>query len=777
MEEIISPSFLELSSEGAFVNLEVIPESSLFLSFVTEVFSKGYYFSGLHYQNFSNILYNFNNFKLKNKKAFLAKVIIALSVEKNHLYDRFKIREDTAFYEFGSGREKEPGSDVSGITIDEFVAAAWNKQIRFGLNIESITQKLSSRSTGMGEIAQSTSPVKGEDAKLTYLTKVERDLSPVEDTKTGRIDLKRYKCIYPQILDLQKNRIICKVNATDGDPGYSLSGRQLPAKPGRDLDLKALVGESTRIIMENEMEYLIAERVGYIIINPKNNKISVTAEAHNYSPIGPETGSLEISASHFIQHNDILKGYSIKCNNINVEEGNVNGEIISERGDIEIQGNVNNGRLIARKGIVRVKGIVTMNSYLKSLQGDIILNVVENSTLVGKNISVTTAVNCNISGETIKIASLQSSKVVGLSVHIANSAPSSHKGEISDIIIPVLELTDKRIRVISHILEEKKEKQQKIDEKATKLKHNKILLEYLQAVKASNAPVINVLLRNATPILKELNKVSRESEACKEEVENIEKELNSLKEEQDRRLKTLQEIQQCTLENAPGEKINLKLYGGLDWPLEIERVGEDDVSYNNFMALVDSLTHGMSSYKRKGYIQELTAACSFDHLSLLKMYESANIIDPMKKSDRSLDKGASGKDEHRENRVSVINEEDFKYFLKEKKWRSGRRSEEVLIDGIFKGYLHEFNSSELSILLEKAQKWKPFFEKGERLKLVANIFGNELKHDLIVAYIGEKPDYLRISGYFININNDDVNKIYKLKSRYEVLQKSSGRGS
>ncbi len=775
MEEIISPGFLELSSEGAFVDLERISDSSLFLSFVTEVFSKGYYFSGLHYQNFSNILYNFDKFKLKNKKVFLAKVIIALPVEKNHLYERFKIKGDTAFYEFGSDKDQEPGSNESGITFDEFVAAAWNKQIRFGLNTESITKKLSSRHTGMGEIAQSTAPVKGEDAKLIYLIKVEKDMSPVEDTKTGRVDLKRYTCTFPQILDLQKNRIICKVNATDGDPGFSLSGKQMPAKPGADLDLRALAGESTSIIMENEMEYLIADRVGYIIINPQNNKISVTAEAHNYSPIGPETGSLEISAGHFIQHNDVLKGYYIKCNNINVEEGNVNGEIISEEGDIEIQGNVNNGSLIARNGMIRVKGIVTMNSHLKSLQGDIILDVVENSTLVGKNISVTTAFNSNITGETIKIASLQSSKIVGLSVRIENSAPSGRKGEISDIIIPVLELTDKRVRVISHILEEKKKNQQEIDEKATKLKNNKILLEYLKAVRASNAPVINVLLRNATPILNELKKTLHESEAYKEEIGNIEKDLNAISEDNDRKLKTLQKIQQCIVENAPGEKINLKLFGGLDWPLELEQVGVDDVSYDNFMALVDSLTHGIDSYKRKGYIQELTAACSYDHLSLLKMYEGAGIIDPAKKSDRHLDKGASGKDEQRENRVSVITEDDFKYYLKEKRWRPGRRSEEILIDGIFKGYLHEFNSSELSILLEKAQKWKPFFEKGERLKLVSNIFGKALKHDLIVAYIGEKPDYLRISGYFINISNDDVSKIYKLKSRYEVLQKSSGR--
>jgi len=254
------------------------------------------------------------------------------------------------------------------------------------------------------------------------------------------------------------------------------------------------------------------------------------------------------------------------------------------------------------------------------------------------------------------------------------------------------------------------------------------------------------------------------------------KDLSGIREENDQKLKTLQEIQKCVVENAPGEKINLKLYGGLDWPLELERVGADDATYNTFMALVDSLTHGIKSYKRKGYIQELTTACRYDHFSLMKMYDGAGIIDPMKKSERHLDKGASGKDEARESRVSVITEEEFRFFLKERRWRAGRRSPEVLIDGIFKGYMHDFNTSELSLLLEKAQQWRPLFEKGEKLKLVATVFGNELKYDYIVAYIGEKPDYLRISGYFININNEDVDKIYKLKSRYEVLLKSSGRG-
>lgn len=110
--------------------------------------------------------------------------------------------------------------------------------------------------------------------------------------------------------------------------------------------------------------------------------------------------------------------------------------------------------------------------------------------------------------------------------------------------------------------------------------------------------------------------------------------------------------------------------------------------------------------------------------------------------------------------------------MKERRWLPGKQGIGITVDGIFTGYLYDFNSSELSLLLEKAQKWRPAFEKGEKLKLIANIFGNEFKYDLIVAYITEKSNSMRVGGYFININSEDVDKLYKLKTRFEVLLKS-----
>jgi exo-beta-1,3-glucanase (GH17 family) len=53
------------------------------------------------------------------------------------------------------------------------------------------------------------------------------------------------------------------------------------------------------------------------------------------------------------------------------------------------------------------------------------------------------------------------------------------------------------------------------------------------------------------------------------------------------------------------------------------------------------------------------------------------------------------------------------------------------------------------------------------------VFGNDLKYDYIIAYINDKHDYVKVGGYFINISTEDVDKLYKLKNRFEVLQKSS----
>ena len=122
----------------------------------------------------------------------------------------------------------------------------------------------------------------------------------------------------------------------------------------------------------------------------------------------------------------------------------------------------------------------------------------------------------------------------------------------------------------------------------------------------------------------------------------------------------------------------------------------------------------------------------------------------------------------------MVSEEDFRCFMKERTWPPRRASIEVLIDGLFKGYVYDFSTSELSMLVEKGQKWRPAFTLGERLKLRATVLGSELKYDLIVSEIEEKLDYLQVLGNFINISTEDEDRLYKLKNRYEVMRKSAG---
>ena len=778
---VYSATFLEPSKEGIFINLERVGESRQFLAYVNETFGEGYYYSELNYEVFHGILYDFENFKRKNKIVMFAKAIVDPPAERKPLYDKqFKIINDTAYYEFGPIYIKGEGDrDMeAAITFDELVAAAWTHQIRFGLNADGIRQNIKSGFRGMGVIAKPTIPIKGEDARLEYKVRIKKDLTPVEDSKTGRMDLKRCKCTFPQIPDLRQNRIVRKFDASKGTPGYCLNGNMIPPKAGLDIDLKALADEGTELVIENDIECLVASRPGYIIVNPKSNKISVTSDPQNHSPIGPETGSLEIRTDCFTQYGDILNGYSVKCKGINVVDGTVSGEIISETGEIDIQGSVNSGRLIARSGIIRVKGLVSLNSVLESLKGDIIVDTAENSTLIGKNISVRLAVNCNIIGENIAIGTVQSCKVRGLSVCIENSEVSGTNSENTEVIIPILDMTDKRIRSITQILEEKKARLNELAQRVVQLKENNVLLAFLQAIKARNEQAINTLRRHATPIANEITKLSKELETYNDEAADIEKRLKGLQEEHDRNINDLQNTQKCGIVNPLHANISLKLYGGLDWPLHFELLGpEEDAAYKNFMELVGRLTKGFSNYKRRGYIQVLSDPCSYDHSDLLKLYEKAKIIDATKGKEATIHQNNACTADFRESRINVLSEDDFRSFVKERKWPSAKKGIEINVDGIFKGYLYDFSTGELSMLLDKGQRWRPTFEKGERLKLVATIFDVELKHDLIISRIDEKADLLVVGGYFVNISSEDEDRIYKLKNRYEVLRKSSDQRS
>jgi len=248
-----------------------------------------------------------------------------------------------------------------------------------------------------------------------------------------------------------------------------------------------------------------------------------------------------------------------------------------------------------------------------------------------------------------------------------------------------------------------------------------------------------------------------------------------LEEERRRDTDTLQRTQRCVLTHRAEENLSLKLYGGLDWPLHFERLaGGDETTYGNFIALVNSLTSGLSNYKRRGCVELLTEPCSYDHFALLRLYEKARIIAPAGQGNGATRAGQAGAADLRECRINVVSEEDFRCFMKERKWPPKRASIEVLIDGLFKGYVYDFSTGELSMLVEKGQKWRPAFALEERLKLAATVFGQELKYDLIVAQIEERPDYLQILGNFVNISTEEEDRLYKLKNRYEVMRKSAG---
>ena len=773
-ENIFSKPFLDASNEGIFVDLENLGDDNTpFSDYVEELFTAGFAFQKLNYPNFHGILYNFDDLKKRGRRVFLATSIADLPPEKKPLSGRFKVTDNTATYEFGPAYVTgEDNEEIEiGLTFDEFVALAWNSQIRYGLDADGISQKIAGHFQGRATVAQGVTVVKGEDARFEYLTKVEKDLTPAEDPKTGRLDLKRYKCAFPQVASLANNKIVRKIRATPGTPGYFLTGKIVPAKAGADRDLRLLVSEGTEVVVEKGEEYLVAVRVGYIVVNPSSGKIAVTTEAQNYAPVGPETGSLEIRAEQFIQYNDILIGYSVKCENIDVKTGTVSGEILSTKGAIDISGNVSSGRLIARDGSIRVGGLVTMNSHLESLKGDIVLNRAENSTIVGKNISVKFAYNCTLIGETISVGTVRSSKAAGLSVCFESPQASNTDGEDSVIIIPVLDLTDKRIRVIRHILEEKKAKLAADEGTIQELKGDRLVQAYLEAMKTKNLSAMNILRHHASPLINRINKLSPAVDTDKEEIGRIETNLQGIENQHDNYVETLQKTQRCFIGSTAGEDICLKIYGGLDWPLSFDQlVTEDETTYRNFMALIDSLTKGMGNCKRKGCIQVLKAPCDYDHFALLKLYENAAIIDPTCQ-DEPMSGGESASQGYRESRVSVISEEDFRQFIKERK--PFRSSIEVSVDGLFKGYVHDFSTAELSMLLEKAQKWRPAFECGEKLKLTTNAQGQEHRYDLIVTDIGERPEYLVVAGHFINITPEDEDRLYKIKSRYEVLRKSA----
>ncbi|MED3660780.1 FapA family protein [Ureibacillus sp. FSL K6-8385] len=256
-------------------------------------------------------------------------------------------------------------------------------------------------------VAEGTKPVKGEDAKITYLKIPERKPVIREDGKADYFDMNF-------IFEINQNDWLGeKIPPKPGINGKNVFGEEIPAPPGKDKPLKydrksAYESvEDGKIVLRALTKGVVEERHGFLTVS---RHLPINGD------VGVETGNIDFDGSITIR-GTVQKGFSvIATGDISIEglEGVTGAKTIESReGDIYIKGgvfglgqtdikaggsiyvkHVNEANLFAKKNIV--VGFYSFNSFL---QADSILLDEENGKIIGgkaiaKN-TIVTAVSGN----------------------------------------------------------------------------------------------------------------------------------------------------------------------------------------------------------------------------------------------------------------------------------------------------------------------------------------------------------------------------------------------
>ena len=181
------------------------------------------------------------------------------------------------------------------------------------------------------EIAETTMPVNGLDAQVQMNVKIDPDFKP-QQRKNGSVD---YRDIQTFASVAKGEVLATKVPPTQGKPGISVTGEEIPAVPGNDLPLPN--GKNTEITADGRS--LVSQKTGIAYF--EHGLINVVELLHVAGDVDFSVGNVKYTGDVLINGN-VLPGFTVEAD-----------------GDIHIKGDVESAKIISRGGKVTIeKGVI-----------------------------------------------------------------------------------------------------------------------------------------------------------------------------------------------------------------------------------------------------------------------------------------------------------------------------------------------------------------------------------------------------------------------------------
>ncbi|WP_246262394.1 flagellar assembly protein A [Aromatoleum evansii] len=456
------PDFIVRDEGGLWVELSRLGGSAEFRAWVDQTFIRGVCFRGLDYAAFQHLAFDCEAGRADDEaRACVAAgrpSRVRFSSGMSHvlpvripLYRGLKISGARAEYLFepvsiectvprtaegggAGGQEFDTVAQKTRLDFDEFVAQAWLKGLRCGIDEAVVRDAIGNERTGRIVIAHAVPPGVGRDAGVEELSSgLHRDDAPglLPD---GRVDLARFRNRFPQIRAGEK--LLRKLPLVLGAPGRELDGRAVaPALP-KDIDFAALAGTGTRVENDAEGEFLVATIDGFLDIDEASSKVSVTEKIVNRAGVSLRTtGDLVLMGDDYEEHGEIQEGRVVEGLNVTTF-ADVFGKIVSRGGTVALKKNLSGGAIVNPGGQVAVEGRASGATILAP-DGEVTLQYAENSLIVGRRVVVRErAIGCDILADELDIALVEASVLAGRTVAVAQVRPHGPAETVVSVLLP-----------------------------------------------------------------------------------------------------------------------------------------------------------------------------------------------------------------------------------------------------------------------------------------------------------------------------------------------------
>lgn len=203
-------------------------------------------------------------------------------------------------------------------------------------------------------IARGIDPVDGQNATIKYVFDSDALRGKPTEMLDGRVDFYNLNLIH----NVEPGEVLAiKTPAGEGTPGYTVTGEELPAKAGKDIQLS--IGKNVELAENNTR--VLATAKGHVVL--AGNKISVSNVYEISGDVDFNTGNIEFNGTV------VVKG--------SVREG---FKVVAD-GDVEVLNTIADG-VVECTGNVKVKnGIVGRTKSRIKAGGSVFTRFIENSTV------------------------------------------------------------------------------------------------------------------------------------------------------------------------------------------------------------------------------------------------------------------------------------------------------------------------------------------------------------------------------------------------------------